>query len=217
MSYSAPSEPPAGAASSVSMSEWEYVLGNMDRGSSNIFNGIYGGRMCGDHYDYDGGGDDTVGPFAALTGEYTRKMQQQQQQQQQREEEQHHHRHSITGVEGSFPFSTATASTATTAVAPSSELPDLSPVAWSSSSSGGGGGGNGDISTGTHRLLSFSEESSLGSSVEEPLTSSSSYGHYALLDPYGDDTGGAVRLVPLEDEFEGFGCLLEGWDQQLAV
>lgn len=44
----------------MAMSDWEYVLSDMDRGYSNIFTGIYGGKECGE--------DD--GPFATLTAEY---------------------------------------------------------------------------------------------------------------------------------------------------
>lgn len=206
--------PTPAPAAPISMSEWEYVLGDMDRGYANIFNGIYGGRICGV--------DDGTGPYAALTAEYGRKMAQQQQQPP---------RGSITGPDTSFPFTAASDETITTAAVGSSDLPDLSPVAWSSSSGGGSGSGSGgslDVSAGTHngadlptptthRVLSFSEESSLGSAEE--TSSSSSYGHYAMLDSYGDGGGGggAVRLVALEDEFEGFGGLLEGWDRQLAV
>jgi hypothetical protein len=45
------------------MSDWEFVLGDMDRGYSNIFTGIYGGKECGDDN----------GPFASLTAEYAHK------------------------------------------------------------------------------------------------------------------------------------------------
>ena len=44
-------------------SDWEYVVSDMDRGFSNIFTGIYGGKDCGD----DGG------PFATITAEYGSK------------------------------------------------------------------------------------------------------------------------------------------------
>ena len=45
------------------MADWEFVLSDMDRGYSNIFTGIYGGKECG---------EDT-GPFASLTSEYGQK------------------------------------------------------------------------------------------------------------------------------------------------
>lgn len=44
------------------MADWEYVLSDMDRGYSNIFTGIYGGKECGED----------PGPFASITAEYTR-------------------------------------------------------------------------------------------------------------------------------------------------
>ncbi|KAF5860424.1 hypothetical protein ETB97_001586 [Aspergillus alliaceus] len=60
LSSSVPSDVPHGA---ITMSDWEFVLSDMDRGYSNIFTGIYGGKECG---------DDT-GPFASLTAEYAHK------------------------------------------------------------------------------------------------------------------------------------------------
>lgn len=45
------------------MADWEYVLSDMDRGFSNIFTGIYGGKECGEDH----------GPFASITAEYSRK------------------------------------------------------------------------------------------------------------------------------------------------
>lgn len=60
MSCSAPSDPSAGA---ITMADWEYVLSDMDRGYSNIFTGIYGGKECGED----------PGPFATITAEYTSK------------------------------------------------------------------------------------------------------------------------------------------------
>jgi len=45
------------------MADWEYVLSDMDRGYSNIFTGIYGGKECGED----------PGPFASITAEYSRK------------------------------------------------------------------------------------------------------------------------------------------------
>jgi hypothetical protein len=44
------------------MADWEYVLSDMDRGYSNIFTGIYGGKECGED----------PGPFASITAEYNR-------------------------------------------------------------------------------------------------------------------------------------------------
>ncbi|KAE8153867.1 fungal-specific transcription factor domain-containing protein [Aspergillus avenaceus] len=60
LSSSVPSDVNHGA---ITMSDWEFVLGDMDRGYSNIFTGIYGGKECGDD----------SGPFASLTAEYTHK------------------------------------------------------------------------------------------------------------------------------------------------
>ncbi|KAJ5181758.1 hypothetical protein N7449_011905 [Penicillium cf. viridicatum] len=60
MSCSTPSDPTAGA---ITMADWEYVLSDMDRGYSNIFTGIYGGKECGDD----------PGPFASIAAEYNRK------------------------------------------------------------------------------------------------------------------------------------------------
>lgn len=60
MSCSAPSDPSAGA---ITMADWEYVLSDMDRGYSNIFTGIYGGKECGED----------PGPFASITAEYNGK------------------------------------------------------------------------------------------------------------------------------------------------
>lgn len=60
MSVSGPSDIPAGA---ITVADWEFVLSDMDRGYSNIFTGIYGGKECG---------EDT-GPFASLTAEYGQK------------------------------------------------------------------------------------------------------------------------------------------------
>lgn len=60
MSCSTPSDVNAGA---ITMADWEYVLSDMDRGYSNIFTGIYGGKDCGED----------PGPFAAITSEYSRK------------------------------------------------------------------------------------------------------------------------------------------------
>lgn len=47
----------------ITMADWEYVLSDMDRGYSNIFTGIYGGKECGED----------PGPFASITAEYSRK------------------------------------------------------------------------------------------------------------------------------------------------
>ncbi|KXG49157.1 Transcription factor [Penicillium griseofulvum] len=60
MSCSTPSDPTAGA---ITMADWEYVLSDMDRGYSNIFTGIYGGKECGED----------PGPFASIAAEYSRK------------------------------------------------------------------------------------------------------------------------------------------------
>lgn len=60
MSCSTPSDVNTGA---ITMADWEYVLSDMDRGYSNIFTGIYGGKECGED----------PGPFASITAEYNRK------------------------------------------------------------------------------------------------------------------------------------------------
>ncbi|KAJ5950439.1 Transcription factor [Penicillium vulpinum] len=60
MSCSTPSEPTGGV---ITMADWEYVLSDMDRGYSNIFTGIYGGKECGED----------PGPFASIAAEYSRK------------------------------------------------------------------------------------------------------------------------------------------------
>ncbi|RAL17111.1 C6 transcription factor FacB/Cat8 [Aspergillus homomorphus CBS 101889] len=60
LSSSAPSDATAGP---ITVSDWEFVLSDMDRGYSNIFTGIYGGRECGED----------SGPFASITAEYTQK------------------------------------------------------------------------------------------------------------------------------------------------
>ncbi|KJK66203.1 fungal transcription factor regulatory middle homology region [Aspergillus parasiticus SU-1] len=60
LSSSVPSDVAHGA---ITMSDWEFVLSDMDRGYSNIFTGIYGGKECGDD----------AGPFASLTAEYAPK------------------------------------------------------------------------------------------------------------------------------------------------
>ncbi|KAL1969480.1 hypothetical protein VTN77DRAFT_8918 [Rasamsonia byssochlamydoides] len=54
---------------SMSTADWEFILSDMDRGHSNIFNGIYGGQECVEDH----------GPFASLTVGY-------------------HHQHSQTGA-----------------------------------------------------------------------------------------------------------------------
>ena len=51
------------ATGSLTTADWEYVVSDMDRGFSNIFTGIYGGKDCG---------EDT-GPFATITAEYGQK------------------------------------------------------------------------------------------------------------------------------------------------
>ncbi|KAJ5301311.1 hypothetical protein PENANT_c023G08168 [Penicillium antarcticum] len=60
LSCSTPSDPATGA---ITMADWEYVLSDMDRGYSNIFTGIYGGKDCGED----------SGPFASITAECSRK------------------------------------------------------------------------------------------------------------------------------------------------
>lgn len=57
MSCSGPSDV---SNSAITVADWEFVLSDMDRGYSNIFTGIYGGKECG---------EDT-GPFASITAEY---------------------------------------------------------------------------------------------------------------------------------------------------
>ncbi|KAJ5728831.1 uncharacterized protein N7483_003339 [Penicillium malachiteum] len=59
LSSSTPSDPAHGA---ITMADWEYVLSDMDRGFSNIFTGIYGGKECGEDH----------GPFASITAEYSK-------------------------------------------------------------------------------------------------------------------------------------------------
>lgn len=61
MSKSTPSDTTSGA---ITMADWEYVLSDMDRGYSNIFTGIYGGKECGED----------SGPFASITAEYAQKQ-----------------------------------------------------------------------------------------------------------------------------------------------
>ncbi|KAJ5904465.1 hypothetical protein N7504_006848 [Penicillium tannophilum] len=57
------SSTPTDANGAITMADWEYVLSDMDRGYSNIFTGIYGGKECGED----------PGPFASITAEYSRK------------------------------------------------------------------------------------------------------------------------------------------------
>ncbi|KAL4895846.1 fungal-specific transcription factor domain-containing protein [Aspergillus ambiguus] len=57
---SAPSDSNSG---NITASDWELVLSDMDRGYSNIFTGIYGGKEVGEDH----------GPFASLTAEYAPK------------------------------------------------------------------------------------------------------------------------------------------------
>lgn len=59
----ASSAPADGTSGTMTMSDWEFVLSDMDRGYSNIFTGIYGGKECGED----------SGPFASLTAEYGQK------------------------------------------------------------------------------------------------------------------------------------------------
>lgn len=44
----------------ITMADWEFVVSDMAQGQSNIFNGIYGGKECGEDH----------GPFASLTAEF---------------------------------------------------------------------------------------------------------------------------------------------------
>jgi hypothetical protein len=60
-SCSVPTGPPSGG---MSLSDWEFVVSDMDQGFSNIFTGIYGGKECGEDH----------GPFASLTAEYMQKQ-----------------------------------------------------------------------------------------------------------------------------------------------
>ncbi|KAL2821265.1 fungal-specific transcription factor domain-containing protein [Aspergillus cavernicola] len=61
ISSSVPTDPPSG---NMSLSDWEFVVSDMDQGYSNIFTGIYGGKECGEDH----------GPFASLTAEYMQKQ-----------------------------------------------------------------------------------------------------------------------------------------------
>ncbi|KAL4914067.1 fungal-specific transcription factor domain-containing protein [Aspergillus aurantiobrunneus] len=61
MSCSVPTGPQHG---NMSLSDWEFVVSDMDQGYSNIFTGIYGGKECGEDH----------GPFASLTAEYMHKQ-----------------------------------------------------------------------------------------------------------------------------------------------
>lgn len=63
MSASTPSDATNGNGA-ITMADWEYVLSDMDRGYSNIFTGIYGGKECGED----------AGPFASITAEYAQKQ-----------------------------------------------------------------------------------------------------------------------------------------------
>ncbi|KAL4879374.1 fungal-specific transcription factor domain-containing protein [Aspergillus karnatakaensis] len=60
LSCSVPTEP----RGNMSLSDWEFVVSDMDQGYSNIFTGIYGGKECGEDH----------GPFASLTAEYMHKQ-----------------------------------------------------------------------------------------------------------------------------------------------
>lgn len=60
---SVPTDQPQG---NMSLSDWEFVVSDMDQGYSNIFTGIYGGKECGEDH----------GPFASLTAEYMHKQDQ---------------------------------------------------------------------------------------------------------------------------------------------
>ncbi|KAL4900970.1 hypothetical protein BDW74DRAFT_182301 [Aspergillus multicolor] len=66
MSTSVPADtPPAPPTGNMTLSDWEFVVSDMDQGFSNIFTGIYGGKECGEDH----------GPFASLTAEYMHKQQ----------------------------------------------------------------------------------------------------------------------------------------------
>ena len=54
---------PSDAGGNLTATDWELVLSDMDRGYSNIFTGIYGGKEVGEDH----------GPFASLTAEYSHK------------------------------------------------------------------------------------------------------------------------------------------------
>ncbi|KAL5339882.1 fungal-specific transcription factor domain-containing protein [Aspergillus crustosus] len=60
LSHSIPTEPHG----NMSLTDWEFVVSDMDQGFSNIFTGIYGGKECGEDH----------GPFASLTAEYMHKQ-----------------------------------------------------------------------------------------------------------------------------------------------
>jgi hypothetical protein len=64
MSTSTASDITSNTNGAITMADWEYVLSDMDRGYSNIFTGIYGGRECGED----------PGPFASITAEYAQKQ-----------------------------------------------------------------------------------------------------------------------------------------------
>ncbi|KAL4977342.1 fungal-specific transcription factor domain-containing protein [Aspergillus desertorum] len=67
MSCSVPKEPKDPAAppsGNMTLTDWEFVVSDMDQGYSNIFTGIYGGKECGEGY----------GPFASLTAECMHKQ-----------------------------------------------------------------------------------------------------------------------------------------------
>ncbi|KAL4806662.1 fungal-specific transcription factor domain-containing protein [Aspergillus unguis] len=61
LSCSVPTDQPHG---NMSLTDWEFVVSDMDQGYSNIFTGIYGGKECGEDN----------GPFASLTAEYMHKQ-----------------------------------------------------------------------------------------------------------------------------------------------
>lgn len=148
----------------ITMADWEYVLSDMDRGYSNIFTGIYGGRECGED----------PGPFASITAEYAQKQ-----------------------------------NDGTLIPPPATDLPDLSPKAWSSSS--------GDFAPCqdhvAQSVLSYSGES-MGSAED------------ANLHPFGDapahpDEMGLIDpfqaiTMPAEGDLDEF-SLVNGWDRRLAV
>ncbi|KAL6235964.1 hypothetical protein BDW75DRAFT_126286 [Aspergillus navahoensis] len=64
MSCSVPTDSPAPPSGNMTVTDWEFVVSDMDQGYSNIFTGIYGGKECGEDH----------GPFAALTAECMHKQ-----------------------------------------------------------------------------------------------------------------------------------------------
>ncbi|KAL5042517.1 hypothetical protein BDW71DRAFT_189833 [Aspergillus fruticulosus] len=64
LSCSVPTDSPAPPSGNMTVTDWEFVVSDMDQGYSNIFTGIYGGKECGEDH----------GPFASLTAEYMLKQ-----------------------------------------------------------------------------------------------------------------------------------------------